>query len=427
MRFRVGLMACAIAGTVVTGAPAAAATPALAGSSGGPTSGVAVSALTPSARLPRPIVSLRLSAAAVERGSRVLAVGRVTPAIPGAKVVVVRKSGTRYIAVAAGRQDRRGAFRITFTATAVGRYLYAAVAAAVPRRKAAGISGLRALTTHTSAWLSTLPSVERDSIWTEPAKVNGVTYPYSIVAGTAGERCSRCGRIGYDLARRWRTLDVVVGLRDDAAATARGWVDVFGDGRRLARVSSSLGQPVRTRLNVTGIGRLTFVTSLLRPAGGAHLVLAGGRLTTRDNGVAPTAEALFRYLKDVPKVAGDAVNTNIEASNGTVLPVNHYMMDLDYSNTIKTNQGFWDLDLSRSFSRLRATLGLLDRSPGRASYRVEVFGDGRLLGDYTASLGTASAIDLDVSGVLRLRIQVTKVGTASSYDYISFGEAYVQP
>lgn len=66
-------------------------------------------------------------------------------------------------------------------------------------------------------------------------------------------------------------------------------------------------------------------------------------------------------------------------------------------------------DLGRHFRRFQATAGLADDAADNAIYRIEVYGDGRKLGSQQVGLGEVFPIDVDVTGILRLRLQVANL------------------
>nr|WP_232794282.1 MULTISPECIES: NPCBM/NEW2 domain-containing protein [Pseudofrankia] len=66
-------------------------------------------------------------------------------------------------------------------------------------------------------------------------------------------------------------------------------------------------------------------------------------------------------------------------------------------------------DLGRDAHRLQATVGLSDDATSGTTYLIEIFGDGRRLASNTVKLGNSVPLDIDVTGVLRLRLMTTKV------------------
>ena len=87
-------------------------------------------------------------------------------------------------------------------------------------------------------------------------------------------------------------------------------------------------------------------------------------------------------------------------------------------------EGSADFNLSRDFRRLSGTLGYSDTSPSAGRVRVQFFGDGEDLFTQDIALGTTVPIDLDVSGVLRLRITANLLEYSGSREHtVGLGEA----
>jgi hypothetical protein len=74
---------------------------------------------------------------------------------------------------------------------------------------------------------------------------------------------------------------------------------------------------------------------------------------------------------------------------------------------------YTDYNLSRQWVRLKGGVGISDTSTATLQCRLEVFADGNPIFNQTVSLGEISPIDLDVTNVLRLRLQVTETARGS--------------
>lgn len=81
-----------------------------------------------------------------------------------------------------------------------------------------------------------------------------------------------------------------------------------------------------------------------------------------------------------------------------------------------------EFNLGRDYKTFRATLGLSDRSPQGTSRRIRVLVDGELLYERDFSLGQSEAVKLDVTGKLRLRIEVL----GSHFVYGAIGDPTVE-
>ena len=67
---------------------------------------------------------------------------------------------------------------------------------------------------------------------------------------------------------------------------------------------------------------------------------------------------------------------------------------------------FIEFNLGRDYRTFRATLGLADRSAQAYARRIRVVGDGQLLYEREFAIGQSEAVELDVTSVLRLRIEM---------------------
>ncbi len=66
-----------------------------------------------------------------------------------------------------------------------------------------------------------------------------------------------------------------------------------------------------------------------------------------------------------------------------------------------------EYDLGRHYRRMQATIGLQDDSSSTDSVKIEIFGDGRVLFSQDMTIGQVAPLDIDVTGVLRLRLVAT--------------------
>ena len=95
------------------------------------------------------------------------------------------------------------------------------------------------------------------------------------------------------------------------------------------------------------------------------------------------------------------------AVNATTKPTSLYWV---FSGSCcPASSAYRDYNLSKSFSRLKAILGVEDNSKSGFSCRVGVFLDGKPVPAFNegVTLGTELPMDIDVSNVLRMRIEVS--------------------
>ncbi|WP_322778319.1 NPCBM/NEW2 domain-containing protein, partial [Frankia sp. Cas4] len=158
-------------------------------------------------------------------------------------------------------------------------------------------------------------------------------------------------------------------------------------------------------------------------ATGAPATTAGSGNPTSKPTAAPGN--VDRFLTDLTVIESDGkVESGSGSISGTKLPhsvilqANHYD---DPKNVARA-----EYDLGRDYRRLQATVGLADDARSNAVYQIEIYGDDRRLASHTVRLGNSVPIDLDVTGILRLRLTTTRVdGDVVDNDYSHYASASV--
>jgi serine/threonine-protein kinase len=89
-----------------------------------------------------------------------------------------------------------------------------------------------------------------------------------------------------------------------------------------------------------------------------------------------------------------------------------------------------EYNVSKGYRQLVATAGVEDNSPDSATkVQVQIFGDGRQLQNTTMTFGASYPVNVDLSGVLRLRIEWQDISHSNSFcnseDSLVFGEAHL--
>lgn len=84
-----------------------------------------------------------------------------------------------------------------------------------------------------------------------------------------------------------------------------------------------------------------------------------------------------------------------------------------------------EYNLSRAYRRFQATIGLGDTSASDGVLIFRVLGDGRVLVEKQLGLGKPDEVDVDVTGVLRLRLLAVSPQEASGSVYASWGSAHL--
>jgi len=96
-----------------------------------------------------------------------------------------------------------------------------------------------------------------------------------------------------------------------------------------------------------------------------------------------------------------------------------------YDNTIYSNLGCtagtnWEFDLNRAYKKLNAVVGVDDGSLPDDNVTVKVKADGKDIGQASAKLGVPAPIEVNLDGVLRLRVEITRQG-AGCINEIGYG------
>jgi hypothetical protein len=80
-------------------------------------------------------------------------------------------------------------------------------------------------------------------------------------------------------------------------------------------------------------------------------------------------------------------------------------------------------DLSRDWTRFKATIGNVDTSDAGVQFRFEVVADGTSLFNEVIGLGSTTELDVDVSDRLRLELRVTATGSMRNINEAVWGDA----
>lgn len=124
------------------------------------------------------------------------------------------------------------------------------------------------------------------------------------------------------------------------------------------------------------------------------------------------------FLSDLSPVAG-SMDKGLQTVNGQVL-THSIASTADCSG----NPREVEYDLGRTFIRLNATAGLDDTSASDGKVLFEVFADGRSVFNKTLALGEVASVDVDMTGVLRLKLSTTWVGPTSGWCNVSTGAVW---
>ncbi|MGH9270447.1 MAG: PASTA domain-containing protein, partial [Ilumatobacteraceae bacterium] len=122
------------------------------------------------------------------------------------------------------------------------------------------------------------------------------------------------------------------------------------------------------------------------------------------------------YLADLEAVDSNAGYEAGQAQvNGDIYTRSVYM-DVSTSTPL-----FIEYDLARKLTRLRGVIGVRDDSTASSLVKVEIFADGTPVSEQDLALGQIAELDLDMTNVLRLRLQVTNLtyeGCCDEYNFV---------
>lgn len=126
-----------------------------------------------------------------------------------------------------------------------------------------------------------------------------------------------------------------------------------------------------------------------------------------------------RFLEELPTAQGSVSGPTFNVSGTT------------YSHGIaavaRSDEGSaFEYDLGRDYRRFTATVGITDGSLSGHRARVEISLDGEIVSTNDLSFGETLAVDLDVTGKLRLRVVLVTLdrgGSCCTDPFIGFGDA----
>nr|WP_235498415.1 protein kinase [Frankia sp. R43] len=146
----------------------------------------------------------------------------------------------------------------------------------------------------------------------------------------------------------------------------------------------------------------------------------------------PASQGVDRYLSEFTALeSAGAVETGAVAVNGQQRTRSILIRAVGDKYAANYRVGKVDYDLGRHFQKFQAVVGLADDARSTAVYQVSIYGDNQRLADHTIRLGESIPIDIDVRGILRLRLEITHTDGDSGEGYsrydsrVVFGEAKV--
>jgi hypothetical protein len=133
-------------------------------------------------------------------------------------------------------------------------------------------------------------------------------------------------------------------------------------------------------------------------------------------------QPVITYLSDLTEVASSSCGENDWRAGTAKMDAKSYLNSV--STTVYADSDCYiEYDLSKSFSKLKTTVGLTDDADADASVTFQVLGDGRVLAQGSVALGSPKPIDVDVTGVLRLRLHIVGGGGVFGRSTTAWGSA----
>ncbi|MEH6820636.1 MAG: NPCBM/NEW2 domain-containing protein [Dietzia psychralcaliphila] len=171
------------------------------------------------------------------------------------------------------------------------------------------------------------------------------------------------------------------------------------------------------------IGAAAAASSQLSDTGGINTDSLGNITSGSQNqepGNPPVPGTQTTYLRAMQIVRGGN-----EPSKGSVNINGRAYAQSVYTSRFMTTSTNYQYDLGRNWSNFRATIGLSDTSHPDARYQFRVFVDDQQRGTWTMKLGQAQDININVSGGLRLKLEVTKTAANGNNANAAWGDARV--
>lgn len=133
----------------------------------------------------------------------------------------------------------------------------------------------------------------------------------------------------------------------------------------------------------------------------------------------------LQYLADFPTVDENySSETGLRSISGQSFTRSVNLEPSVYSDS---EPGYVEYDLGRKYTSLGATVGLSDKVKADTRMLLQVYADGAELFRQEVGLGEAVPLSLDMTDVLRLRLQATVISASNSYQEAVFGDIALEP
>lgn len=238
--------------------------------------------------------------------------------------------------------------------------------------------------------------------------LDGALYPASM----AFSHCNSDGaEVTFDIGRDYTRLVATIGPWDLADEGASYRWEVYLDGTFAEQLTTGIGDPAEVDLDVTGVQRVRFV-AYADDGPYARVALGSPRLYTADtvdvypapDPLTPTVDTVF--LDERERVQSGGICSSAAGAysiGGQTFPRSRVAR-------VCFDSGFEVYEIGRDFERFRTTVGIEDIERDDSFATVRIVGDGQLLATVQTAIGQTAPVDVDVTGVLRLRLEVDVSG-----------------
>ncbi|MFG3603304.1 NPCBM/NEW2 domain-containing protein [Micromonospora chersina] len=140
--------------------------------------------------------------------------------------------------------------------------------------------------------------------------------------------------------------------------------------------------------------------------------------TTATTGAAPPPGGATTWLFDLPPVEGGQG----WRQRAAMVSGKRYEQSVVASTCFATNDEAESFNLGKRYTRFKATVGVADTAPNDYRTRFTVLVDGEAVFQRELALGNTAAVDVPLTGALRLMLKVESVGLTSCDDAAVWAE-----
>lgn len=326
-------------------------------------------------------VSVALSASSITIGQSVTISGKITPAKAGRKVVLMKRlSGAKWKREAATRVRAGGTFQFTDRPTTLKSRQYRVTIGRAGKTRPGKSRAVRVKVYRPGKITKSTPSVNVASVSTRSLE--------------AGQSVTLTGTASSSVAGRPVLLQVGAGGSFGNVGTAT----IGGDGSFSvagAITQSGAAVPIRVLVPESSLNNEA-------AAGAGSLQVFG-----------------WTFLYDINPVQGEWEDAAFAISGVT------YGKSVGQDRYSPGNSAVAEVNLARACTRFVATVGLEDSSSTATEYIATAYADSvQRFSKSGIKLGQANPVNVDVSGSLRLKLEVQKIAGSNGDDLV-WGDARI--